>query len=350
MKTSSQRIAAVVRQRIVTGAFGPGSRLPNRAELEREFRVGMPTVQKALDRLMRDGFVHARPGAGTFVCDHPPHLCRYALVLPDRRYRSRFYRALEHAAAAMAAEQGLLIERYYHHDPTEHERLEEEAADHRLAGVIFVHPQWDLWESLAVRTPNVPRVIVAGEPKLGIPAVDVDMPAFYEQALTLLAQRGCRRVAGLFVDPVHRGPALFAELAHKLGLETRPYWLCALANDQGHDPVCTTARLLMELSDDKRPDGLLIGDDNSFEAAMTGLLASPVRVPEQLQVVAHGNFPLPPGGEHWPVQRLGFDGYAFMAAAFKLLARQRAGRRTPALTRLRPVTAAQAAAVPTTVG
>ena len=62
----------------------------------------------------------------------------------------------------------------------------------------------------------------------------------------------------------------------------------------------------MALKGDDRPDGLVIHDDHLVEHAASGLLSSGVRIPEDLDVVAHANFPLissPP----LPIRRLGFD-------------------------------------------
>ncbi|SDO26654.1 DNA-binding transcriptional regulator, MocR family, contains an aminotransferase domain [Nakamurella panacisegetis] len=48
-------------------AAGPGARLPGSRALIREFAVSATTIQQALDRLVQDGVVVTRPGAGTFV-------------------------------------------------------------------------------------------------------------------------------------------------------------------------------------------------------------------------------------------------------------------------------------------
>src|SRR5437868_5744031 len=92
-----QRIIAALRSRIVQGEYVPGSLLPKREVLEQQFEVSPVTMRKALNRLVVDGFVQARPGKGTFVTHHPPHLSRYAVVFPfaptSARVWSRFYDA-----------------------------------------------------------------------------------------------------------------------------------------------------------------------------------------------------------------------------------------------------------------
>ena len=71
-----------LRRRILDRSFAPGSRMPTRSELQERFQVSSVTIQRALDRLISDGFVRAHGRRGTFVVDHPPHACNYGLVFP----------------------------------------------------------------------------------------------------------------------------------------------------------------------------------------------------------------------------------------------------------------------------
>src|SRR5690349_7522896 len=96
-----QAVLRTLRGRILGGEFPPGSRLPTRSELEAEFGYGWSPIQRAFDRLKRDGFVRTRRSQGTFVVDAPPHLTTYAIVVPktrQKRWRSLYYQALEMAA------------------------------------------------------------------------------------------------------------------------------------------------------------------------------------------------------------------------------------------------------------
>jgi DNA-binding FadR family transcriptional regulator len=58
-------------QRIVSGEYGEGARLPSEAQLCRAFKVSRSVVREALSRLHVDGLVNARQGAGTFVQHRP---------------------------------------------------------------------------------------------------------------------------------------------------------------------------------------------------------------------------------------------------------------------------------------
>jgi len=54
-----------VRGDIVGGRLSPGDQLPTRQALEQEFQVSSATLQRALDQLIRDGFIYARGSMGT---------------------------------------------------------------------------------------------------------------------------------------------------------------------------------------------------------------------------------------------------------------------------------------------
>jgi len=102
MARSSRRVAvkqvhivSELRRRVVEGLWVPGARLPTRRELEAEFSASMHTVQKALDDLVRDGFVYACGSRGTFVAENPPHLHHYGLIFPRFPREGPFPRFLD---------------------------------------------------------------------------------------------------------------------------------------------------------------------------------------------------------------------------------------------------------------
>ncbi|MDC7785192.1 GntR family transcriptional regulator [Rhodoplanes sp. TEM] len=67
----TRRLYLLLRDRIVTGAVGPGSRLPSEPALAQEHGVSRVTVRRALDLLAEEGLVRRRVGSGTFVEDPP---------------------------------------------------------------------------------------------------------------------------------------------------------------------------------------------------------------------------------------------------------------------------------------
>lgn len=81
--TKQRRIFETVRQRIQTGDFRPGDRIPSDSELVREFGASRPTVAKALQELERAGFVRRKTGSGTYVLDLAgPEGQQFGLLIP----------------------------------------------------------------------------------------------------------------------------------------------------------------------------------------------------------------------------------------------------------------------------
>jgi len=56
-----------LRERILTGTYGEGSKIPTQRQLADKFGVSRPTVARALHDLETDGILVSRQGAGTFV-------------------------------------------------------------------------------------------------------------------------------------------------------------------------------------------------------------------------------------------------------------------------------------------
>jgi GntR family transcriptional regulator len=63
----THRVYLALRERIVRGELGPGTRLPAHLELAAEFGVAPMTVRQVLARLEDEGLVSRQPGRGTYV-------------------------------------------------------------------------------------------------------------------------------------------------------------------------------------------------------------------------------------------------------------------------------------------
>ncbi len=62
-----RQIAALIRERIRRGEWGPGERLPSIPAIAVEYGVAKQTVQRTVDQLRVEGVLITRPGSGTFV-------------------------------------------------------------------------------------------------------------------------------------------------------------------------------------------------------------------------------------------------------------------------------------------
>ncbi|WP_034089485.1 GntR family transcriptional regulator [Streptacidiphilus albus] len=68
------RVADALQQRITSGEWSPGDRLPSRAQLAHEFDVGDNVVRRAQELLITQGALEGRTGSGTYVAEVRPRL------------------------------------------------------------------------------------------------------------------------------------------------------------------------------------------------------------------------------------------------------------------------------------
>lgn len=65
------QVAARLRDRILSGHWGPGTVLPTEARLGKEFGISRITVRQALALLDEEGLIRRHQGSGTYVSPHP---------------------------------------------------------------------------------------------------------------------------------------------------------------------------------------------------------------------------------------------------------------------------------------
>jgi len=107
-------IRGVIEDRIMSGAWHPGDRVPAEHELMVEFGCSRMTVNRALSALAEAGFVERRRRAGTFVARPKQQMA--AIAIPDieaqvaaagARYRLELLASETIAAASAPAEASL---------------------------------------------------------------------------------------------------------------------------------------------------------------------------------------------------------------------------------------------------
>jgi hypothetical protein len=338
-----EEIIRELRGQIVSGFLAPGTQMPTRVEIESHFEVSPLTVQRALEKLRADGFVTVNGRRGTYVSVNPPHLSNFALIFPHQPSLSpwnRFSSALSNEAAVLPMPTACTL-KMYHNINRERgnlafEELSREVAGHRVAGLIFATSPHLLEGTEILDEPDVPRVAIqtAGAGRR-YPIVDLNRQSFMERALAYLKSRGRTRVACI-------GPPQALEMQDDMlslvcdnGLQTQPYlWQCVGLGTPEAARNC--AHLMMSLHKDQRPDALIISDDNLVEYAMNGLVAAGVRVPQDLEIVAHCNFPWPVPSP-LPCRRLGFDTRQVLRECIEIISRQHRGESVPASTSIEAV-------------
>ncbi|MFS4439326.1 FadR/GntR family transcriptional regulator [Paracoccaceae bacterium GXU_MW_L88] len=111
-RTRAAQIAQDLEQKIETGHFRPGDRLPSESELTQTHSVSRTVVREALGQLRSKGLIESRKGSGVFVLDPPKtatgapfhdiDMQRISSVIEMFELRSAF----EISAAGIAAQRG----------------------------------------------------------------------------------------------------------------------------------------------------------------------------------------------------------------------------------------------------
>ncbi len=71
-RRQGERIRAHIRERIDSGAWGPGHKLPTDRELARDFGIARNTVRRTLERLEHERLIVRQVGRGSFVATAEP--------------------------------------------------------------------------------------------------------------------------------------------------------------------------------------------------------------------------------------------------------------------------------------
>ena len=83
--------------------------------------------------------------------------------------------------------------------------------------------------------------------------------------------------------------------------------------------------LLMDYPADQRPDGLIVLDDNLTEHAVGGLLECNLKIGQDIDVIAHCNWPWPVASSA-PIQRVGFHARHVLSHGLRAIELLRQGK------------------------
>lgn len=334
-----------LQKQIVQGKYSPGERMPNRNMLEKQFGVSSVTLQGAMSGLIEDGFIRAVPKQGTFVSAFPPHLCQYGLLFGMKNPQthatpaSHFYQRVYGAANHIQQEREDVRFRFYtglnSHDSEDYERLVDDVRNHRLAGLFFVFldPQ-PFVGTPVINEPGIARVGYWGETEIpNLSSFQENSPAMVDRGLDYLVSRGRQRIGYLFGTGSYKFVGRYAETtARERGLICKPYWLQIPSYDPDMGGRCIN--LLMNGPPEDRPDGLICMSQNLTDSISAGLIASNVRIPEDVEVVSNCLFPAA-SKSPIPMRLLGFHIRDYIEMFLHLAGEQAKGR-FPSLTLIEP--------------
>lgn len=286
--TKTGQIVKDIRQQIVNGILRPGDKLPTYDTYGKKYQVSKMTMQMAFTQLKTDGFVKSVARQGLFVSKKPPHANRFALLLPVHEEHNRFWRILIDEAMRYTERIGYELEIFHEvNKPSEHSRLLSEISHRRFAGLILVCDPRDF---------NIDDIMVDGSiPKACFHYVSYestlcfsfDSPELIRKSLDYFAAANRKKIAYITCYGFSDSYEAFLSGIKERGMESCEAWQFPLENPDVADNLI---QLLMSLPKDRRPDALLLADDNVEEAAHRGLIKSGIKIPDDLEVICYCNW------------------------------------------------------------
>jgi DNA-binding LacI/PurR family transcriptional regulator len=343
MPAKRSQISDHLLKEIIEGRLPPGGRLPTQMQLVDQFHVSAVTIQRALDRLIREGFICTRGRSGTFVTARPPHLYSYGVVFRDEPAaagRSRYHEKLQAQALQLQQTRDRKVTIFngisLRNDTAASQELLRLVRTHQLAGLLLI--DGDIFHNTPLLDEQgIYRAAIMSckVDSLSCPIIYPDMTGMIDLALDTLVKRGRRRIATLITVGEHMGVGDYLRHAMRSrGITTYDRWN-QIVPHQIPEAVRNSVLLLMNAWQE-RPDGLFIVDDNLVEGASSGLVMAGMNVPQDIEVVAHCNFPRS-APSVLPMHRVGFDTREVMETAVNVIDVQRQGRPAPMSTKISAV-------------
>lgn len=207
MPSKYVEIAALLRTKIMEGAYLSTKKLPTEMELAEAYQVNRQTVRRALSALTQEGLIERRQGSGSYIKDKGPARGNIIAIMTTYINDYIFPNILQDAQTSFARS-GYSTMLYCTHNQV---NMERDALKNILASSIsgllvegtktaLPNPNLDLYKQL--QESGVPVVFLHGtysELREAICISDDDYQGGY-QLTRFLLKKGHTRIAGIFKD------------------------------------------------------------------------------------------------------------------------------------------------------
>lgn len=288
---------------ILSGELATGSYLPLRRKLLEYCEASNVTVQRAVNRLVEEGFLCSCGSHGIMVSKTPPHRCRFGILVPaenrpeENDYDSR-WASIEEAIREIETEDPQCgFVRYYidsGNQPQEPEfkRLLHDLKNALIAGVIVTY---SMEKMLLTQLDGYPVVLYEPKNRHQIQAVSFgyDYPAMTAMAVKELKRRGAKRIA--LIMNAELDAVFSAEVERVMitsGVKTRREWIHAVSRSTRAS--VWTGRIIQLLflpAMPETPDGLIILNENLTPYALEALGELGKTIGRDIHLCCHCNIP-----------------------------------------------------------
>lgn len=284
---------------IVSGEWAPGYKLPKKEILAKRADTSVFTVQTALERLCREGYLERKPKVGTYVKGATVRLSHVGIYFGDSLWDNvnfGFYQALCRELQTRWAKRNVKTSVFVD-DRTEPVHSDVLPALRRAVEKRNIQ---------AVVAPMLKGLNIDLLKKLKVPisskyynetGVGYDWTQMMESAMERLKAQHCRSVGIICpADPQANGGEngalhnAFILAAQAAGLKTCEAWVRFPAQEVTRPGEEYGYQEFDKLwSQKQHPDGLIVYPDITVRGVITALLARGVSVPKELKLVLHKN-------------------------------------------------------------
>lgn len=197
------QVRRMIEDSICGGHYAPGERLPGERTLAVDLRVSQMTVNKAIQALVKDGWLRREVGYGTYVCEGFELPClkeaRIGFAVPSSvqlvtgdYYIGSLFRGIQRAIIGEPVSLSLI--------ETPENDLYESLMESRVDGFLLTDPPEAVIPDVNRLAEEGRKMVVLGGPPdlLGVPFVDGDNAGGTHQAMEHLIALGHTRIAGVF--------------------------------------------------------------------------------------------------------------------------------------------------------
>ena len=312
-----------LKNEIISGKLKPGDRFPTYEELSKRYEASRATFHYVLNHLKRDLYTVSVERSGTFVAERLPCRTRIGMVFRLDENENEFWHKICQAAMRYNRTHSdyefIFFRSRILQVPLkeEYHELHDQLRRQMLASLFFPFvPESKNLLSLLDEFPEIPRILFGNQNRENEGPRVCLSPA---QSVRLAMQHfKCEKICRVAAIAHGETPQLahFLKEVENAGLQTRREWLVPVARDLDF-AVENFTKLLLSLPPDRRPQGFYITDDHLLSRVQRAVIASGVRVPQELKLVCHTNFP-DPTTPVLPVERVGYDVEAIVRAIIRL--------------------------------
>lgn len=291
------QIADDIRSQIHTRRFRVGDQIGSHASLSSEYGVSVITIKKALENLVREGFLFARVGKGTYVARRQTNgdlsqPSTIGLVLRD--LQSPFFSLIAHGVEEAAYEARLNVMFTNSRGRVEREEAQiRHFRDSGVSGIIIASMthKYDATPAIRrLRKEDFPFVMVSYIGDEDIPFVGTDHEYGAYLATNHLISMGHERIGyingekGNLVGELRRKGYERALREHGRKIQSSDLFRLSRKGEQ-HDYESGYEIGKRLSASGKRPDALFVYNDLSALGCMDALLDRGIRVPNDMAIV-----------------------------------------------------------------